>query len=116
MRRGNFFAKAKKTTAVVLATAMVFGMAPTQWSVKAADDSPYVISQGRMVYASSSVVNSDPTYAIDGTRGTRWESAWGNDTEWIYVDLGKVTNFSSISLQWEGAYAKIGRASCRERV
>ena len=106
MRRGNFFAKAKKTTAVVLATAMVFGMAPTQWSVKAADDSPYVISQGRMVYASSSVVNSDPTYAIDGTRGTRWESAWGNDTEWIYVDLGKVTNFSSISLQWEGAYAK----------
>ena len=106
MRRGNFFAKAKKTTAVVLATAMVFGMAPTNWNVKAADNSPYVISQGRMVYASSSVANSDPTYAIDGTRGTRWESAWGNDTEWIYVDLGKVTNFSSISLQWEGAYAK----------
>ena len=52
MRRGNFFAKAKKTTAVVLATAMVFGMAPTNWNVKAADNSPYVISQGRMVYAS----------------------------------------------------------------
>ena len=44
MRRGNFFAKAKKTTAVVLATAMVFGMAPTNWNVKAADNSPYVIS------------------------------------------------------------------------
>ena len=106
MRRGNFFAKAKKTTAVVLATAMVFGMAPTNWNVKAADNSPYVISQGRMVYASSSVANSDPTYAIDGTRGTRWESAWDNKEEWIYVDLGKVTNFTSISLQWEGAYAK----------
>ena len=106
MRRGNFLAKAKKTTAVVLATAMVFGMAPTNWNVKAADNSPYVISQGRMVYASSSVANSDPTYAIDGTRGTRWESAWDNKEEWIYVDLGKVTNFTSISLQWEGAYAK----------
>ena len=35
-----------------------------------------------------------------------WESAWDNKEEWIYVDLGKVTNFTSISLQWEGAYAK----------
>lgn len=75
-------------------------------TAKAADDSPYVISTGRMVYASSSVSNSDPAYAVDGSQGTRWESAWGNDTEWIYVDLGKVTNITGIKLYWEGAYAK----------
>ena len=105
MRKGNLFTRAKKATAVVLAAAMVLGAAPMQ-NVKAADNSPYVISQGRMVYASSSVGNSDPTYAIDGSKSTRWESAWGNDTEWIYVDLGKVTDFTNIKLYWEGAYAK----------
>ena len=41
----------------MLATAMVLSATPMQ-NVKAADDSPYVISQGRMVYASSSVGNS----------------------------------------------------------
>ena len=56
----------------------------------AADDSPYVISTGRMVYASSSVGNSNPAYAVDGSTGTRWESAWNDNTEWIYVDLGKL--------------------------
>ena len=107
MRKGKFFTIVKKTIAVVLTAAMVLGSAPLQKRVaKAADNSPYVISQGRMVYASSSVENSDPTYAIDGTRSTRWESAWGNSTEWIYVDLGKVTNFTGIKLFWEGAYAK----------
>lgn len=105
MRKGNVFTKAKKATAVVLAVAMVLGAAPMQ-NVKAADDSPYVISQGRMVYASSSVGNSDPAYAIDGSKSTRWESAWDNNEEWIYVDLGKVTNFTNVKLYWEGAYAK----------
>ena len=105
MRKGNLFTRAKKATAVVLATAMVLGAAPMQ-NVKAADNSPYVISQGRMVYASSSVGNSDPAYAFDGSKSTRWESAWANNEEWIYVDLGKVTNFTSIKLYWEGAYAK----------
>lgn len=105
MRKGNVFTKVKKATAVALTAAMVLGAAPIQ-NVRAADNSPYVISQGRMVYASSSVANSDPAYAIDGTKSTRWESAWGNDTEWIYVDLGKVTNFTGVKLYWEGAYAK----------
>ena len=63
----------------------------------AADDSPYVISTGRMVYASSSVGNSDRVYAVDGSTGTRWESAWNDNTEWIYVDLGKVTDVTGVS-------------------
>ena len=105
MRKGNLFTKAKKTVAIVLTTVMALGAVPMQ-NVKAADEEPYVISQGRMVYASSSVTNSDPAYAVDGSKSTRWESAWGNDTEWIYVDLGKVTDFTGIHLYWEGAYAK----------
>ena len=105
MRKGKLFTKARKVTAIALAAAMVVGVTPLQ-NTKAADNSPYVISQGRMVYASSSVSNSDPTYAIDGSESTRWESAWDNTNEWIYVDLGKVTNFTGVKLFWEGAYAK----------
>ena len=107
MKRGKFFTKAKQSAAVLLSAAMIVGMLPF-WGtdVKAADNSPYVVSNGRMVYASSSVSGSDPAYAVDGTTGTRWESAWGNDTEWVYVDLGKVTEITGIKLYWEGAYAK----------
>ena len=108
MRKGKKIAVAKKATVAFLTAAMVTGMLPAGQiqKVMAADDSPYVISTGRMVYASSSVGNSDPAYAVDGSTGTRWESAWNDNTEWIYVDLGKVTDVTGVKLYWEGAYAK----------
>lgn len=108
MRKGKKIAVAKKATAAFLTAAMVTGMLPAGQiqNVMAADDAPYVISTGRMVYASSSVGNSDPAYAVDGSTGTRWESAWNDNTEWIYVDLGKVTDVTGVKLYWEGAYAK----------
>lgn len=98
----------KRVIAVLLTATMVIGMLPLQniTKVKAEDDLPYVISAGRMVYASSSVANSDPAYAVDGSKSTRWESDWGNSTEWIYVDLGKVTQITGVKLYWESAYAK----------
>ena len=92
MRKGKFFTKVKKATATCVVLAMIAGMIPMQ-QAKAADNSPYVISQGRMIYASSSVSNSDPTYVNDGSKGTRWESGWTSNIEWIYVDLGKVAEF-----------------------
>ena len=66
MRKGKKIAVAKKTAAAFLTAAMVTGMLPAGQiqNVMAADDSPYVISTGRMVYASSSVGNSDPAYAV----------------------------------------------------
>ena len=69
MRKGKKIAVAKKTAAAFLTAAMVTGMLPAGQiqNVMAADDSPYVISTGRMVYASSSVGNSDPAYAVDGS-------------------------------------------------
>ncbi|XHR27284.1 MAG: discoidin domain-containing protein [Chthoniobacteraceae bacterium] len=42
--------------------------------------------------------------AIDGNTGTRWESQ-SSDNQWIAVDLGKVYDLSSASIQWETAYA-----------
>lgn len=112
MRKGKKIAVAKKATAAFLTVAMVTGMLPAGQiqNVMAADDSPYVISTGRMVYASSSVGNSDPAYAVDGSTGTRWESAWNDNTEWIYVDLGKVTDVTGVKLYWEGALARNTRS------
>lgn len=105
MRRGKFFTKAKKTATVILTAALTLGVVPMQ-NTKAQDNSAYVISQGRMAFASSSVSNSDPAYAFDSSKATRWESSWDNKEEWIYVDLGKVTDFTEVKLYWEGAYAK----------
>ncbi|MCR5836754.1 MAG: discoidin domain-containing protein [Lachnospiraceae bacterium] len=101
---------ASKTMSGVLAATMVVGMMPTFSgnvdNVNAAANDPYAVSVGRMVYASSSVGNSDPAYAVDGSTSTRWESAWDNATEWMYVDLGKVTQITGVNLYWEGAFAK----------
>ncbi|WP_235775546.1 MULTISPECIES: discoidin domain-containing protein [Paenibacillus] len=43
--------------------------------------------------------------AVDGDKGTRWESAF-SDPQWIQVDLGSVQTVSRVVLNWEGAYAK----------
>ncbi len=44
-------------------------------------------------------------YAVDGSRATRWSSAW-SDPQWLYVDLGSVHNIRGVTLFWETAYAK----------
>ncbi len=79
-------------------------MAPIN-TVKAAD-APYVVSTNRAVYAST----SENSYvaaenAVDGNTSTRWGSEWTGNTQWIYVDLGKVTTITGAKINWEGAYA-----------
>ena len=106
MCKKNLFAWGKRGLSVLLTAAMVVGMIPvTSATAMAAEDEPYVVSKGRMVYASSSQPNSDANLAVDGDESTRWESTWANDEEWLYVDLGKVTEVTSVRLSWEGAYA-----------
>ena len=109
MKTKNLRKVSKRAASFALSAALVVGVVPAQNlmpTVKAADDNtPYVISNGRMVYASSSVENSDPSYAVDGSTSTRWESSWNNKNEWMYVDLGKVTQITGVKLMWEGAYA-----------
>lgn len=41
----------------------------------------------------------------DGNGGSRWASEY-RDAEWIYVDLGRETDFNEVVLKWEDAHAK----------
>lgn len=47
----------------------------------------------------------DAKNVIDGSRKTRWSSAF-TDPQWVYVDLGKARRVDSITLYWETAFAK----------
>ncbi len=44
--------------------------------------------------------------AVDGNNSTRWASQPGIDPQYIYVDLGKISQINKIILNWEKAYAK----------
>ena len=58
----------------------------------------------------SVVASSEKNYkaanVTDGKLGTRWESEWNVDPQWLYVDLGSVKNINKVGFSWEGAYAK----------
>lgn len=47
----------------------------------------------------------EPAKAFDGSTSTRWSSAY-SDQQWIYTDLGQVAPITSVTLNWETAYAK----------
>lgn len=53
----------------------------------------------------ASASSGNPALAIDGNTGTRWESASSDPQTW-QVDLGSAKTFNTISIRWEGAYAK----------
>lgn len=63
------------------------------------------IAKGCSVVASSEK-NDKAANVIDGKLGTRWESEWNVDPQWLYVDLGSVKNINKVGFSWEGAYAK----------
>src|SRR2546430_9398974 len=54
-----------------------------------------------------------PDLAIDGNQATSWSCT---SACWIDVDLGTVRQVDAVAIAWAGVPAKIGRASCRERV
>lgn len=53
----------------------------------------------------ASASSGNAASAIDGNTGTRWESASSDPQTW-QVDLGSAKTFNTISIRWEGAYAK----------
>ena len=64
-----------------------------------------LLSQGHPVTASSE--QGPPwaaAYAVDGSLGTRWSSAW-SDPQWLEVDLGSRHTVTKVVLDWERAYA-----------
>lgn len=49
---------------------------------------------------------SGPEKAVDGnTIGTRWESAWTSNDEWMQVDLEKTYTINKVVVYWENARA-----------
>ncbi|MFF7154606.1 discoidin domain-containing protein [Streptomyces sp. NPDC008139] len=90
--------------AVALAAALAAGGAigTTTGTAHAADT---LLSQGKTATASSTENAGTPaSAAVDGDVGTRWSSAAG-DPQWLQVDLGASATISSVSLNWETAYA-----------
>lgn len=59
----------------------------------------------KKAYSSSGSPEAPDAGAVaDGSSGSRWSSRY-SDAEWVYVDLGSVVSFSTVSLSWETAYA-----------
>jgi hypothetical protein len=66
---------------------------------------PVSLALNRPVTVSSTADDCPGPNAVDGDEGTRWSSVH-TDNEWIYVDLGAVTNLTGVRLIWESAFAK----------
>src|SRR6201991_467816 len=71
-----------------------------------ADAALVLVSQGKTATASSTENAASPaSAAVDGNTGTRWSSAF-SDPQWLQVDLGATATISSVTLNWEAAYAR----------
>ncbi|MBM9508178.1 discoidin domain-containing protein [Actinacidiphila acididurans] len=80
-----------------------FALAITQNSARAAGS---LLSQGKTATASSTENAGTPaSAAVDGDTTTRWSSAF-SDPQWLSVDLGATATISSVTINWESAYAK----------
>ncbi|MFF5290178.1 discoidin domain-containing protein [Paractinoplanes globisporus] len=87
----------------VLALVVAVYAVVTVTTAQAADT---LLSQGRTATASSTENATTPaSAAVDGNTGTRWSSAF-SDPQWLQVDLGATATISSVTLNWEAAYAR----------
>ncbi|WP_435127979.1 discoidin domain-containing protein [Actinacidiphila sp. bgisy144] len=72
---------------------------------RAAHAADTLLSQGKTATASSTENGGTPaSAAVDGSTATRWSSAF-SDPQWLEVDLGATATVSSVTLNWETAYA-----------
>lgn len=77
------------------------------------DETAGNLAEGKTAVASSEkndtpasgIVYRTADMAVDGNEATRWASNQ-TDNEWIYVDLGKTFDLTSVVLKWETAYGK----------
>jgi len=97
----------KKSFSIFTTACLIGGMVqlPVIPQVAYAEETgPYLISLNRTTYASSTNGGtSDKT--VDGDTKSRWESAWGKDNQWLYVDLGATASITGVKIKWENAYA-----------
>lgn len=57
------------------------------------------------VTASSVSGDNTPEKAADGNLDTRWQANWGA-SQWLQLDMGKISKIGGIRLYWEPAYGK----------
>ncbi|WP_327287017.1 discoidin domain-containing protein [Streptomyces sp. NBC_01198] len=97
---------ARTTRAAWLASAAVLALIAALFSsARPAHAAPSLLSQGKPATASSTENAGTPaSAAVDGNTGTRWSSA-AADPQWLQVDLGSSATLSSVTLNWESAYA-----------
>jgi chitosanase len=89
--------------AVVLCVPLVVSV-----TAQAADD--VLLSRARPASASSmESAGLGAAKAFDGRTDTRWASADGAGTQWLWIDLGATQRLDRIRLVWEKAYAKAYR-------
>ena len=90
----------------VLALVLLLVAAYAVVTVTTAHAADTLLSQGKTATASSTENAASPaSAAVDGNTGTRWSSAF-SDPQWLQVDLGATATISSVTLNWEAAYAR----------
>jgi PKD repeat protein len=92
----------------------------TPWGVSFWDASVYgpstpvspdlALGQPASSSSSEDAATLGPANAVDGVSSTRWSSAFA-DGEWWQVDLGSAKTVSSMTINWETAYASQYRIS-----
>lgn len=78
------------------------------------EDDRNVTDNGNSNLALDAIVKASSVYssgysaqnATDGDGSTRWVSEYGDDSEWIYVDLGGKKDINKVKLIWGSDYAK----------
>ena len=101
--------KIKKAVSLFLVLTIALSMVPVFGVQTVSAASPYLLSLNRPAYASSINGNNTPNLAVDGDDTTRWDSQWGTDPQWLYIDLGATASITSATIKWENAYAKAYR-------
>lgn len=99
--------KFKKSTSLMISCCMaasIIQIVNTK-TVMAEEVEPYVLSLNRTVYSSSDNGGSTSDKLVDGDYTTRWESDWGKENQWLYVDLGSSAEIKGVKIKWENAYA-----------
>lgn len=118
---GRFTAPASGAATITATVGGVSGTATVDVRAQAAPPAaePVLrnVALGKEVTASSVEWEGTPLAdAVDGRHTTRWSSAWGNDDEWVQVDLGQVTPISRVTTDWEAAHAATFRIQVRDSV
>ena len=99
--------KFKKSTSLMISCCMaasIIQIVNTK-TVMAEEVEPYVLSLNRTVYSSSDNGGSTSDKLVDGDYTTRWESDWGKENQWLYLDLGSLAEITGVKIKWENAYA-----------